>query len=208
MSKTITTLIIDMYGVILKERTGNFISYIYEHFDHSEHDRIKNLLENEKLFTKAGLGELTSHEFLSALGYKDTEYHMKNYIENYLTFDQSFISFAEKYYKKYQFVLLSTDVSEWSKYITKFYGLDKYFKHKIVSGDVHCRKPDPRIYNTTLKEIQVETNECLFIDDNISNILAAQKIGIDSILFNRYNEQYTGEKVHSFEELDITLTHL
>ena len=208
MSKTITTLIIDMYGVILKERTGNFISYTYEHFDNSEHDRIKSLIENEKLFTKAGLGENTSHEFLSALGYKDTEYHMKNYIENYLTFDQSFISFAEKYYKKYQFVLLSTDVSEWSKYITKFYGLDKYFKHKIVSGDVHCRKPDPRIYNITLKEIQVETNECLFIDDNISNILAAQKIGIDSILFNRYNEQYTGEKVHSFEELDTTLTHL
>ena len=208
MSKTITTLIIDMYGVILKERTGNFISYTYEHFDHSEHNRIKNLLENEKLFTRAGLGEITSHEFLSALGYKDTEYHMKNYIENYLTFDQSFISFAEKYNKKYRFVLLSTDVSEWSKYITKFYGLDKYFKHKIVSGDVHCRKPDPRIYNITLKKIQAETNECLFIDDNISNILAAQKIGINSILFNRYNELYAGEKVYSFEELEKALTHL
>ena len=48
----------------------------------------------------------------------------------------------------------------------------------------------------------------VFLCRNISNILAAQKIGIDSILFNRYNEQYTGEKVHSFEELDITLTHL
>ena len=87
MSKTITTLIIDMYGVILKERTGNFIPYTYEHFDSSEHDRIRNLLENDKLFTKAGLGEMTSHEFLSALGYEDTEYHKKNYIENYLTFD-------------------------------------------------------------------------------------------------------------------------
>ena len=95
MSKAISTLIIDMYGVILKERTGNFISYTYEHFDSSEHNRIRNLLENDKLFTKAGLGEMTSHEFLSTLGYEDTEYHMKNYIENYLTFDPSFLSFAE-----------------------------------------------------------------------------------------------------------------
>ena len=87
MSKAISTLIIDMYGVILKERTGNFIPYTYEHFDASEHDRIKNLFENEKLFTKAGLGEISSHEFLSALGYQETEFHMKNYIENYLTFD-------------------------------------------------------------------------------------------------------------------------
>ena len=65
MSKAISTLIIDMYGVILKDRTGNFISYTYEHFDSLEHDRIRNLLENDKLFTKAGLGEMTSHEFLS-----------------------------------------------------------------------------------------------------------------------------------------------
>ena len=207
MSKAISTLIIDMYGVILKDRTGNFISYTYEHFDSSEHDRIRNLLENDKLFTKAGLGEMTSHEFLSTLGYEDTEYHMKNYIENYLTFDPSFISFAEKFYKQYNFVLLSTDVSEWSRYITKFYGLDKYFRHKIVSGDVHCRKPNEKIYNITLQLIQAEANECLFIDDNINNILSAQKLGINSILYNRFNEQYTGEKVHSFEELEKALRH-
>ncbi|MBQ8439614.1 MAG: HAD-IA family hydrolase, partial [Clostridia bacterium] len=86
-------------------------------------------------------------------------------------------------------------------YITRFYGLDKYFKNKIVSGDVHCRKPDQKIYDIALKQIQAEANECLFIDDNINNILSAQKLGINSILFNRYNEQYTGEQVHSFEEL-------
>ncbi len=205
MSKAITTLIIDMYGVILKERTGNFIPYTYEHFDTSEHERIKHLLDHEKLFTKAGLGELSSHEFLFALGYKDPEYHMKNYIENYLTLDRTFVSFAEKYYRQYNFVLLSTDVSEWSKYITKFYGLDPYFKHKIVSGDVHCRKPDREIYNIALKQIQAEANECLFIDDNIHNIVSAQNVGISSILFNRYDEPYSGEKVYSFDELDQAL---
>lgn len=205
MPKKITTLIIDMYGVILKERTGNFVPYTYEHFDASEYTRIKNLLENEKLFTKAGLGELTSDEFLSRLGYADTEYHMKNYIENYLSFDRSFIPFAEKYYRQYDFVLLSTDVSEWSKYITKFYGLDKYFKHKIVSGDVHCRKPDPLIYNITLNKSQTKANECIFIDDNVSNILSAKNLGINTILFNRFNEQYIGKKVNSFEELDKML---
>ena len=205
MSKAITTLIIDMYGVILKERTGNFIPYTYEHFDPSEHQRIKNLLDHEKLFTKAGLGELSSHEFLSALGYHDTVYHMKNYIENYLTLDRTFIPFAEKYYRQYHFVLLSTDVSEWSQYIMKFYGLDRYFTHKIVSGDVRCRKPDRKIYHIALKQIQAEANECLFIDDNINNIVSAQNVGITSILFNRYDEQYSGEQVHSFNELDQAL---
>ena len=205
MSEKITTLIIDMYGVILKERTGNFVPYTYEHFHVSEHERIKNLFENEKLFTKAGLGDISSQEFLFKLGYADTEYHMKNYIENYLSFDKSFVPFAEKYYKQYDFVLLSTDVSEWSKYITKYYDIDKYFKCKIVSGDVHCRKPDPKIYNIMLKQTQAKANECLFIDDNINNILSAKKLGINSVMFNRYNEKYIGEKVNSFEELSEKL---
>lgn len=205
MAEKITTLIIDMYGVILKERTGNFVPYTYEHFAEVEHERLKRQFEEERLFTKAGYGELNSHEFLSLLGYQDTEYHMKNYIENYLSLDGAFIGFAEKYYQKYDFVLLSTDVSEWSAYITQHYKLNKYFKHKIVSGDVHCRKPDRKIYEITLQRIRKDAGECLFIDDSISNIAGAKALGITSVLFNRYKENYNGEKVGSFEELDAML---
>ena len=155
MTNKITTLIIDMYGVILKERTGNFISYTFEHFEKSRHGELRKKFDEERLFIKAGYGELSSHDLLSLLGYQDTEYHMKNYIENYLSIDEAFIGFAEKYYQKFDFVLLSTDVSEWSAYITRYYKLNKYFKYKIVSGDVHCRKPDKKIYEITLQRILV-----------------------------------------------------
>ena len=116
-----------MYGVILKERTGNFIPYTFEHFEKTRHEELRKKFDEERLFTKAGYGELSSHEFLSLLGYQDTEYHMKNYIENYLSIDEAFIVFAEKYYQKYDFVLLSTDVSEWSAYITQYYNLSSIF---------------------------------------------------------------------------------
>lgn len=208
MSSKITTLIIDMYGVILKERTGNFIPYTYEHFDKSEHERLNKLFNEERLFTKAGYGELSSNDFLSLLGYQNTEYHMKNYIENYLSLDEAFIKFADMYYQKYDFVLLSTDVSEWSAYITQYYNLNKYFKCKIVSGDVHCRKPDKKIYEITLNKIQKNAEECLFIDDSINNIESAKELGIVSLLFNRYNELYNKEKVDSFEELDTFMQTL
>ena len=191
-----------MYGVILKEPKGNFIPYTFSHFEKSEHERLKRQFEEERLFTKAGYGEISSHEFLSLLGYQDTEFYMRDYIENHLSFDSSFIAFAEKYYQTYDFVLLSTDVSEWSAYITKYYGLDKYFKHKIVSGDVHCRKPDKRIYEITLNKAHKNASECLFIDDNLANILSAKDLGIESVLFNRFQEQYAGYQVNSFDELD------
>ena len=147
----ITTIIFDMYGVILEESKGNFIPYTYNHFDESEYERITRQFRVEKLFGKAGNGELSSDEFLSLLGFADTGIHMRDYIENHLTLDAGFIPFAEQFVEQYEFVLLSNDVSEWSAYITEFHGLDKYFTHKIVSGDVKCRKPEKKIYEIALE---------------------------------------------------------
>ncbi len=157
--------------------------------------------KEEQLFTKAGNGEITSDTFLSMLGYDNPQFHMVNYIENYLTLDEGFIPFAEEYYKHYDFVLLSNDVSEWSEYITEYYQLNKYFKYKIVSGDVKCRKPEKRIYELTLEKINKKSSECYFIDNNVKNLDVAKELGISPILFNRDDEQYEGVIVNSFEEL-------
>lgn len=201
----ITTILLDMYGVILEESKGNFIPYTFAHFDKIEHGRLKNQFKEEKLFTKAGNGEMTSDEFLTALGYENPHYHMIDYIENYLTLDKDFIPFAEKYYKRYDFVLLSNDVSEWSAYITEYYNLDKYFKIKIVSGDVKCRKPEKRIYEIALTAIGKNANECCFIDNSVNNLLVAADMGIFPVLFNRDNEEYSGTIVNSFPELENIL---
>lgn len=196
-----SVLLFDMYGVILKESKGKFIPYTFSFFDEKEHERLIRQFKEEKLFTKAGNGEISSNTFLSMLGYDNPEFHMKNYIENYLTLDESFIPFAEKYYKDYDFILLSNDVSEWSLYITEYYQLNKYFKYKIVSGDVKCRKPDRKIYEITLERIKKRATECYFIDNNVKNLDVAQELGISPILFNRDEEQYGGLIINSFEEL-------
>lgn len=187
---SINTIIIDMYGVIIKERTGNFLPYVYSKFSETEHSRINKLIYEDKLFTKAGYGEISSNDFLAALGFDDPEYAMKEYIEEYLTIENDFFAFAEKYHKEYDFVLLSTDVSEWSKYITEYYELDKYFKHKIISGDVHLRKPDKAIYELTLDRIGLKPEECLFIDDSVANIQQAAELGIKTVLFTGFDDAY------------------
>ena len=133
---------------------------------------------------------------------------MKNYIENYLTLDKGFIPFAEKYYQEFDFVLLSNDVSEWSAYITEYYQLDKYFKQKIVSGNVNCRKPDRKIYELTLEQIGRKPEQCIFIDNSVKNLDVAEELGIRPILFNRDNEEYSGNIVNSFEGLEKIINHI
>ena len=97
----INTILIDMYGVILEESKGSFIPYTFQHFPETEHERLTRQFRVEKLFTKAGLGELDSDTFLGLLGFQDVQFHMKDYIENYLTLDAGFVPFAEKYSIKY-----------------------------------------------------------------------------------------------------------
>ena len=190
-----------MYGVIIKESKGNFLPYAYGHFPISEHAGITHLIRTEKLFTKAGNGEISSDEFLSRLGFSDTVFHMHDYIEHYLTIDQDFYIFADKFLSKYRYALLSNDISDWSKYITKHYGLDKYLPMKIVSADVNCRKPERRIYEIALERLAAQPKDCIFIDNSVENLRTAETLGMDTVLFNRDNEEYDRTIVNSFEEL-------
>ena len=192
-------IIFDMYGVIIKESKGNFIPYTYTFFP----DTDKKFLVS--LFSKAGLGEITSNEFLSSLGFSDTEFHMKDYIENHLTIDSSFYKFADKINGSPNFALLSNDVLDWNKYIMSYYGLNKYFTHIIVSSDVHVRKPDKAIYEIALNKIGLPPNNCVFIDNSVRNLLTAWEIGMDTILFNRDGENYDGKIINSFNELAVML---
>ena len=63
----------------------------------------------------------------------------------------------------------------------------------VVSGDEKLIKPDPKIYQVLLDRHNLKANESLFIDDNIENIKAAQKMGFHTIHFT--------EKINLEEEV-------
>lgn len=199
------TLLIDLYGVIIKESKGNFIPYTYAHFSQKEHERLTRLFRDEKLFTKASNGEITSDDFLSQLGFNDPGFHMRMYLENHLSLDEEFCLFAEKASKKYGLVLLSNDVSEWSRHILAYYHLDSYFKDKIVSGDVKCRKPGEQIFQIALERTGKRPERCIFVDNSAANLNTAARLGIKPILFNRDKEKFDGPAVNSFRELELLL---
>ena len=194
-------IFIDMYGVIIEESKGYFIPYTYEHFAEPDYERITKVFREDKLFGKAQAGELSSHEFLAALGYHDPEAAMKDYLENYLTLDAGFRNFAEKAGKKYKLVLLSNDVSEWSEYLTEYHGINRYFHNKIVSGDVGVKKPDPEIFALAVSRLGCRPQECLFIDNSVNNLNAAAELGIKTVLLNRDGVEYEGTTVNRFAEL-------
>jgi len=57
------------------------------------------------------------------------------------------------------------------------------FDEIILSGEVKLIKPDPEIYELCLQKIGKPADQCLFIDDSETNIIAAQKLGFDTVQF-------------------------
>ena len=57
------------------------------------------------------------------------------------------------------------------------------FSPKIVSCDVHTRKPSQKIFKILLEKLNLKPEEILFIDNKEWNIIAANKMGFATILF-------------------------
>jgi 2-haloacid dehalogenase len=53
----------------------------------------------------------------------------------------------------------------------------------VVSGREKLIKPDPLIFEILLERFNLRPEDCIFIDDNLHNILAADKLGFTTIHF-------------------------
>lgn len=59
-----------------------------------------------------------------------------------------------------------------------------WFDGRVVSGEEKTRKPFPEFYQLILDRFQLIPEETLFIDDNLRNAEAAEKIGLKTIRFH------------------------
>jgi putative hydrolase of the HAD superfamily len=69
----------------------------------------------------------------------------------------------------------------------RFDWLDQ-FDHLTWSCELGVVKPDPAIYLHTLKKLQVEPQQALFIDNLEKNIIAAESVGLHALLFTNVDQ--------------------
>ncbi len=58
-----------------------------------------------------------------------------------------------------------------------------WFDGVVVSGTERMRKPHPEFYHLLLDRYQVSPENALFIDDNLRNVEAGRRLGIESVHF-------------------------
>jgi 2-haloacid dehalogenase len=98
-------------------------------------------------------------------------------------------------YKLYALTNWSTET--WPIALNKFDFLN-WFDGIVVSGHEGIRKPAPEFYQLLLDRYNINTEEALFIDDNLRNVIAARAMGIESIHFTsaeKLNHQLVQHKI-------------
>jgi HAD superfamily hydrolase (TIGR01509 family) len=196
----IQTVVLDAMGVIYS--AGDDVKdllcpFILEKGGITDIERIK------EFYISASLGNITSPELWKLAG---IDHNLEDeYLQRY-TLTDGLIEFLDALRsRKVDIWCLSNDVSEWSKKLRTRFGLAKYFKGFIISGDVGLRKPDPAIFHYLLKQINVHASDTVFVDDNVYNVDAAAGSGFKTILFGTNSSYHKHKPARNFNEL---LTYL
>jgi putative hydrolase of the HAD superfamily len=87
----------------------------------------------------------------------------------------------------YKLAVLSNSPPGLSQWLSDWKLLN-FFEVVFCSGDEGIAKPDPNAFELTLERLGVEPDEAVFIDDTREHVEAAQKLGLQGILFTTAEE--------------------
>jgi FMN phosphatase YigB (HAD superfamily) len=83
----------------------------------------------------------------------------------------------------YELVLLSDHAREWVVYIQSVYPELAIFNRQYYSFQYGRLKSEPETFLHVLKLLKRKAGECLFVDDNPTNIAAAEEAGLSGTRF-------------------------
>ncbi|TAG00174.1 MAG: noncanonical pyrimidine nucleotidase, YjjG family [Cytophagia bacterium] len=104
--------------------------------------------------------------------------------------------------KKYNLHIITNGFEEIQNQKIKNTKINHFFDLVITSEHVKNKKPHKEIFEYALNRLNVNTEQCLMIGDNIgTDILGAKNINWESIWFNPKNETSTILPTHTIQNL-------
>jgi epoxide hydrolase-like predicted phosphatase len=91
-------------------------------------------------------------------------------------------------HKSYKTGLITNAHHDFIDTILSENNLSQLFDVTVVSSRLGVIKPDPRIFEYTLDKLQIEPAEAVFIDDLDRHVSAARELGIQTVLFENFEQ--------------------
>lgn len=183
----ITTIIFDLSEVLLTGAKGSWKS-LQKQITSEVSDENLLIDELDHLF----LGRITEQKYWEVVIERNSWQVSVNQLKDVVRNNFQEIKGVRKVIqelkeKGYKLGLLSNHAEEWIIFCETNYKYHDLFDEVVYSYQAKLSKPNPNIFLLILKKLNVKPEECLFIDDYIKNIEAAQQLGFNTIHFTSIN---------------------
>jgi len=183
---SIKAVIWDLAGVVLHTVKGTFISLLAERLGApiNEVEHLCSTKEND-LWDMDEIDDDAYYTFLLE-GLKmplEKMSILRKFVLEDFYIDQEMLAYVKKIQKSFTTALLTNFPAHVHDFMKTDWIVDGAFDHMIASCDVKLLKPDPAIYTLTLARIDCRAEESVFIDDREINVKAAEKLGINGIVY-------------------------
>ncbi|NCF75259.1 MAG: HAD-IA family hydrolase [Xanthomonadaceae bacterium] len=184
----IKAIFFDVGGVIIEEKFKQAIIQYEKEFNIPRGVFYK-IVHNHQGWRDFTLGKISEKKYLKLCKKNSSEYifNEKRYIklvEEFMEPKAEVVDYIKFLSKNYVIGVISNNPKEWfDRFIVKA-KLENIIKIKAVSGYVHIRKPDKKIFQIALKQANANPQESIYIDDRGDRIDGAKKLGINIIIFD------------------------
>ena len=184
-SKKITTLFLDIGGVLLSDGWGHDFRHRAAeqfHLDKQEMEERHNIM-----FVTYEEGKITLKEYLDrVVFYKKRDFsfnEFRDFMFSLTTPYPEMIAFIKKLKVQYglKIVAVSNEARELNAYRIRTFMLKRFIDFFVSSCYIYVRKPDAAIFKIALDTAQVCADEVVYIDDVQMFTDIATDIGIKSI---------------------------
>ncbi|HEY5729617.1 MAG TPA: HAD family phosphatase [Anaerolineales bacterium] len=186
---SIRAVFFDLGGVIVRTEYQAPRQHLAESFgmDYDDIDKIVFGGGPNGSAAKATVGEITEEEHwlnvMKVLKQPASKYErIRDEFFAGDVIDLEIVDFLRSIKPKYKVGLISNAWNGLRDYIVRE-KFDDAFHHMVISAEVGVAKPDPKIYDIALEQLQVKAKEAVFVDDFFENIEACEKLGIKGIHF-------------------------
>jgi putative hydrolase of the HAD superfamily len=108
-------------------------------------------------------------------------------IKSWTFINDDIIKFLEQIKRIYKLAILSNMPREILAYIKNNLSWMNIFDVSVYSCDYKICKPDKRIFELCIKELNIVPQKCLFIDDLPDNIYGAASAGLNTLLYTNFD---------------------
>jgi putative hydrolase of the HAD superfamily len=184
---SIRAVIFDFGGVIVRTEDRTSRAQLAERLGLT-YDQLSAIVFDSKSAHLATIGEITTAEHWEnvreTLGLSAGEFpQVPDDFWGGDRVDQILVNFLRELRGEYKTALLSNAWDDLRGMICEVWKIDDAFDEILISAEIGLVKPDPRIYQRLLADLQVAPAEAVFVDDFQHNVEGAREVGLQGIQF-------------------------